>query len=70
MKGSSISVFGKGWLSLIWLTSLVVDGVTRWTETRIWEARDFSKLLDFIALAGFLGLFLSFVTGQPIKAFG
>jgi len=61
---------GEGWLSQIWLISPVVDGVKIWTKTRIWESRELKWLLHAIVILGFLWLALSFIVGQPGRAFG
>jgi len=63
-------VFGEGWLSTVVLTSMIVNGLRRWTGTLIWESKVLADILDIIVLAGFGWLLWSFATGHPSRVFG
>ena len=63
-------VFGTGWLSLVWVTGIVVELVVDFTGTRIWESDVITWALRILAIIGVGALLYSFLTGHPIKLLG
>jgi len=63
-------VFGEGWLSQLWLTSLIVGPAIRFTRARIVEKKVLTYLLGFLVIVSLVWVFFSFIFGQPMKALG